>query len=171
MAWLAISCAASTLSRLLAIEEMAAAARAPSSPRSWKMGSSLSKPPAPENPARTFFKASFMSFSIRSVNSLTPIPATLANSAGLDMTFWMSFWNAVADISTFCMSWSSAEAKPRIWSAASPACTAMPPKRPVKLTMYCSLAVLVLPSSLTAEPKDRSCSLRFLSLSMSVDFL
>ena len=30
----------------------------------------------------------------------------------------------------------------------------MPPKRPVKLTMYCSLAVLVFPSSLTAEPNS-----------------
>ena len=171
MALLAMLCAASTLSRLLAIEEMAAAARAPSRPRSWKMGSSLSKPPAPEKPLRTFFRASFMSVSMSCLNLPSSIPAILANSAGLDMTFWMSFWKAVADISTFCMSWSNAEAKPRIWSAASPACTAMPPSRPVKLTMYCSLAVLVLPSSLTADPSESSCSLSDLSLSMSVDFL
>ena len=41
--------------------------------------------------------------------------------------------------------------------------TAMLPSRPVKLTMYCSLAVLVLPSSLTAEPnsiRNEECGIR-----------
>ena len=82
----------------------------------------------------TVLMASFASVFSRSVNCFTSIPAMRAKVAGCVIIARMKFCNAVADISTCCMFWSSVEAKPSIALMLMPACLATPPSRPAKST-------------------------------------
>ena len=146
-AFLANSCCRRNSSLCLAREPSTVVARWPSSCSELRAAvtSRIPDPPC-RIPSRTRKNASFTSSSSNRVKSSTGIFATFANVAVLPNIPVMAWVMAVDEVSVICPYLSSVAAMPISAFGATPA------SRFVKSTIYPSLAVEAIPSSLIAEP-------------------
>ena len=131
----AMSCASFTWSRCVATAERTPTARVPLSCISSNIGAISAKPPFDFIACMNFIKPSLALVFIRLENSLTCMPAILANLAGSWYILVMSCEKTVAEVASSCMFWSRAEARPISCAWVMPAWMPTPERSAVKSTM------------------------------------